>query len=123
MELVYASEKLKKQCTSAAEAKKLFSGDAVLGRSLLSRINALNSAVTIKDIICQPAFHFHSLKNKSGRNLQGFFAIDVKSRKEPWRIILQPLDENKNPYDPCKIDEIAGIVKVVEITEVSNHYG
>lgn len=47
MELIYASEKLKTLCTSAAAAKKLFHGDAVLGRSLLARINALNSAVTI----------------------------------------------------------------------------
>ena len=52
----------------------------------------------------------------------GNFAIDVKSRKEPWRIILQPLDENKDIYDPCNIDEIAGNVRIVEITEVSKHY-
>lgn len=122
LELEYATEKVKEQCTSVKVANKLFGGDAVLSRSLLARINALKQAETIKDIIVQPACHFHKLKNKNGRNLEGFFAIDVKSRKEPWRIILQPLNSNKEPYIPCNIDEIAGIVKIVEIMEVSKHY-
>ncbi len=123
MELEYSSEKVRLQCTSVKAANKLFGGDAVLARSLLARINALEKAENIKDIIVQPAFHFHKLENKSGRNLEGYFAIDVKSRKEPWRIILQPLDEEKDPYVPCKIDEIAGKIKIVEIAEVSRHYG
>ena len=29
--------------------------------------------------------------NKQGRNLDGYFAIDVKSRREQWRIIFQLL--------------------------------
>lgn len=122
MELIYATEKIEEQCTSVKAANKLFGGDAVLGRSLLARINALKQAESIKDIIVQPTFHFHNLKNRNGRNLEGYFAIDVKSRREQWRIILQPLDEDKNPYIPCNIDEIAGIVRIVEIAEVSKHY-
>lgn len=122
MELEYSSEKVKSQCTSVKAANKLFGGDTALTRSLLARVNALEKAENMKDIIVQPAFYFHKLKNKNGRNLEGYFAIDVKSRKEPWRIILQPLDEGKNPYVPCNIDEIAGRVKIVEITEVSRHY-
>lgn len=122
MELVYASEKVRTQCTSVKAARKLFGGDAVLAASLLARINALERADTIRDIIVQPAFHFHSLGNKHGRDLQGFFAMDVKSRREQWRIILQPLDENKKPYVPCYIDQISSYVRIVEITEVSKHY-
>lgn len=38
--------------------------------------------------------------------MDGFFAIDVKTRRDPWRIIIQPLDDNEEPYDPCNIDEI-----------------
>ena len=94
----------------------------MLANSLMARINALKQADTIKDIIVQPTFHFHKLLNKNGRNLEGYFAIDVKSRCEQWRIILEPLDENKEPYNPCKIDEIAESVRIVEITEVSKHY-
>lgn len=122
MEIEYASEKVRLQCTSVKAAGKLFGGDAVLVKSLLARINALESADTIKDIIVQPAFRFHTLKNKNGKDLKGYFAMDVKSRKEPWRIILQPLNGKKEPYDPCNIDEIAVSVTVVEIAEVSKHY-
>lgn len=122
MEVEYASDKVKLQCTNIKIAKKLFDGNDLLARSLLARINALENAENIKDIIVQPTFHFHKLTNKNGRNLEGYFAIDVKSRKEKWRIILQPLNEEKEPYDPCNIDQIAGFVKIVEITEVSKHY-
>lgn len=122
MQLEYKSDKVMLQCTSMKEAKKLFGGNNILAISLLSRINALESADTIKDIIVQNSFRFHKLTNKNRRNLEGYFAIDVKSKKEKWRIILQPLDEEKKPYDPCHIDEIAGIVKIIEIMEVSNHY-
>lgn len=122
MELVYATEKLKQQCTKVSAANKLFNGNAVLATSLLARRNELEAADSIKDIIVQPKFRFHALKNKKGRNLEGYFAIDVKTKKEPWRIILQPLNEDEEPFDPCNIDQIAGSVKIVEITEVSNHY-
>ena len=122
MELVYASDKIKAQCTSVKAARKLFGGDTVLATSLLARINALEKADTIRDIIVQPTFRFHNLENKRGRDLQGFFAIDVKSIREQWRIILQPLDENKKPYDTCYIDQISSYVRIVEITEVSKHY-
>ena len=122
MELVYADAKTEEQCTSLKAAKKLFGGSNALATSLLARINALKQADTIKDIIVQPAFHFHKLGNQRGRDLEGYFAIDVKSRRDQWRIILEPLDENKEPYVPCYIDEISQNVRIVEITEVSKHY-
>lgn len=122
MELEFATEKVKLQCKSEKEAKKLFGGDAILARSLLARKNAFRGAENIKDIIVQPTFRFHALKNKNGKDLEGYFAIDVKSIREPWRIILQPLNMDKQPYIPCNIDEIAVSVKIIEIVEVSKHY-
>ena len=122
MELVYLDAKTEEQCTSLKAARKLFGGNDALAKSLFARINALKQAETIKDIIVQPTFHFHKLENKGGRNLEGYFAIDVKSRKDQWRIIIEPLDENEQTYNPCNIDEIAENVRVVEIMEVSKHY-
>ncbi len=104
------------------DSKKFFNGNTLLANSLMARINALKQADTIKDIIVQPAFHFHKLINKNGRDLKGYFAIDVKSRREQWRIIIEPLDENEQTYNPCNIDEITENVRVVEIIEVSKHY-
>ncbi|MBO6046248.1 MAG: type II toxin-antitoxin system RelE/ParE family toxin [Erysipelotrichaceae bacterium] len=118
MKIVYKDNKVEKQCTSLKEAKKLFGGNKALTISFMSRIEAIKSAVVIKDIISMHNFHFHKLNGE----WEGFFAIDVKSRRDKWRIILQPLDENENVFNPCNIDEIADRVKIVEIKKVSQHY-
>ena len=122
MKVNYSTEKVKNLCEDLRIAKKFFNGNTLLANSLMARINALKQADTIKDIIVQPAFHFHKLINKNGRDLEGYFAIDVKSRREQWRIIIEPLDENEQTYNPCNIDEIAENVRVVEIMEVSKQY-
>lgn len=118
MKIIYLNNKVMQQCTSKKAALKLFGGDQRLALNLLSRINAIKHADVIKDIICMPTFRFHQLKG----NYKGYFAIDVKTIRDKWRIILQPLDSQENPYDPCHIDEIASVVKIVEIREVSAHY-
>ncbi len=122
MELIYSNDKLCLQCSNMKYAKKLFGGDVKLAISLLARINALAEAECIKDIIVQPQFHFHDLHNKGNKKLEGYFAIDVKTRKDPWRIILRPLNSDKKAYEKCNIDEIANVVEIVEIKEVSKHY-
>lgn len=99
-------------------AMKLFGGDKALAIKLLARINQLESADVIRDIILTPPLRFHNLEG----NMEGYFAIDVKTKREPWRIVLQPLDENEQPYNPCNIDEISGVVRIIEIREVSKHY-
>ncbi|MCR4851123.1 MAG: type II toxin-antitoxin system RelE/ParE family toxin [Lachnospiraceae bacterium] len=118
MRIIYENTKTEKQCTSIKEATKLFGGDKKLASSLLARINAIEQADVVKDIIVMPTFRFHNLKGK----LDGYFAVDVKTIRDKWRIILQPLDEEENVFDPCNIDKIAAIVKIVEIREVSAHY-
>ena len=65
----------------------------------MARINAVEQADVIKDIIVIPQFHFHSLQGR----MKGFF-------------------ENERPFTPCYIDEIAAVVRIVEIREVSPHY-
>ena len=118
MRILYVNTKTEKQCNSLKEATKLFGGDKKLAMSLLARITAIEQAEVIKDIIVMPTFRFHNLKGK----LDGYFAIDVKTIRDKWRIVLQPLDEEENVFDPCNIDEIAAVVKIVEIREVSAHY-
>ncbi len=118
MKILYSDDKTQKQCSNLKEALKLFGGDKRLAISLLTRINALEQAEVLKDIIMTPTFRFHNLKG----NWKGFFAIDVKTIKDKWRIILLPLDERENKYNPCNIDEIATSVRIVEIQEVSPHY-
>ena len=118
MRIIYSNSKVEQQCTSIKTATKLFGGDKKMALSLQSRIFAIQNADVIKDIIVMKPFRFHQLKG----SLKGYFAIDVKTGRDKWRIILRPLDENKNVFDPCNIDEIAGIVRIVEIREVSAPY-
>lgn len=118
LQIEYSNEKVKSLCTSVKVANKLFGGNAAYTKSLMARINAIQNADTLRDIIVQKSFRFHNLHG----DMEGLFAIDVKTKADPWRIILQPLDENKMPYNPCNIDEISGIVRIVEVMEVSKHY-
>lgn len=118
MKIKYANVKLERQCTNLKDATKLFGGSKSLAISLLARINAIKAADVLKDIIVMPQFHFHNLCG----DMQGLFAVDVKTRRDKWRIILCPLDERETIYDPCHIDEIAAVVKIAEIEEVSAHY-
>ncbi len=122
MEILYANKKQESICTSLDAAKRFFGGDKTLAKCLLIRINDLKSANSLDDIIVMKHFRFHKLKNKNGKDYEGYFAIDVKSKREPWRIILEPLNENKEPFYPCNIDQIAEFVRIVKIEEVSNHY-
>lgn len=118
MKIKYADEKVEKQCTSLKAAIRLFGGNKGLAVSLHSRINALKAADVIKDIIVAPQFHFHNLHG----DMEGLFAIDVKSRRDKWRVILCPLDEDGRVFEPCHIDKVAASVRIVEVTEVSAHY-
>lgn len=122
MKIIYETLKTERVCTDLKEACKFFGGNRMMAISLLSRINAITSADTIKDIINQRVFRFHNLHHKNKRNLEGYFAVDVKTIREPWRLIIQPLNEMEEPYDPCNIDEITSSVRIVGIKEVSKHY-
>ena len=122
MKIVYATKKVENVCKDRKIAKKFFDGNEQMVISLMARINALKQADTLNDIIVQPTFHFHKLLNKNGRNLEGYYAIDVKSRKDKWRIILEPLDEDEKSFESKNIDEISKKVRIIEITEVSKHY-
>lgn len=122
MEVIFSSKKVEKQCTNLAAAKKLMGGDDAVARGLLAKINMFKQAVTIKDIIVQKQLHFHKLNNTGRRNLEGYFSIDIKGRRCPWRLIVQPLNDEGEPFIPCNIDEIADIVRVVGIEEASKHY-
>ena len=118
MKVDYANKSVCQQCTSMKAATKLFGGDQKLAVSLLSRINAIANAEVIKDIILTPQFRFHNLHGK----MNGIFAIDVKTKNDKWRIILCPLNDEEVPFVPCNIDEIAPVVRIIEIKEVSPHY-
>ncbi len=122
MRLVFADSDVEKVCTDRRVAKKLFGGNEPLVRSLFARLSFLESARSIEEVRRYPGMRFHSLRNIGGRNLEGFFAVDVKTVREPWRIILRLLDGNGNPFEPCEIDKVAPFIEILSVEEISKHY-
>ena len=123
MKIIYKNNKVSKVCENLKEATLYFGGNKDYAISLMARINALKQAEDIRDIIALKQMRFHKLVNKGkDKKFEGYFAIDVKTIKDKWRIIIEPLDENEMPFIPCNIDVIAKNVKIVEIREVSSHY-
>jgi len=119
VEIIFKNKKIKKICTEYKSAVKFFGGNRKYAEKLFSRMNAIEMASCLKDIILNmPNFHFHKLMG----NYEGYFAIDLCSRADKWRLILQPLDDEKKIFEPCNIDEIADKVKIVNIEELSAHY-
>lgn len=96
----------------------MFGGNKTLELSLRARINALEHAFVINDIRMIKPFRFHNLKG----DYDGYFAIDVKTIRDKWMIIIQPLDDNEKAFVSCHIDEIAKVERIVEVKEVSTHY-
>ena len=122
MELVYSDKKTESVCTSEKAALKLLGGNKKLVVALFSKIQSLKAAEVLRDISQMPQCHLHPLLDKGRSKLKGYYALDVSGRREPWRIIFRPLDDNHEAFDSTNIDEIAGIVRVVKIEQVSKHY-
>lgn len=53
----------------------------ILALSLLARIDAIEKAETIQDIVVQKQFRFHNLHSVGKQKLDGYFAIDVKTKR------------------------------------------
>lgn len=56
MQLLYENSKVQKQCTDLKSAKKLFGGNAALATSLFARINAMQQASVMKDIVVKEPY-------------------------------------------------------------------
>ena len=98
MKIKYANTKTEKQCSSLKEATKLFGGDKKMAMSLMARINAIEKADIIKDIIVMPTFRFHklqgNLKNilrlmskRRGINGESYYNLLMKKKKNMIRLI------------------------------------
>ena len=84
MQLLYNNSKVQKQCTDLKTAKKIVWRECCISNQLFARINAMQQASVIKDIVMMPTFHFHKLSG----NMDGFFAIDVKTRRDPCVLLF-----------------------------------
>lgn len=115
MQIIYSNNKTERLCTSIKTAKKEMNLDGV---KLIEKIRIIENAKNLMDIVHFPTLNFHGLRG----NRKGQFAIDVNGRKSNYRIILEPLDENRKRYKDFRLDLIGSSVEVILILEVSDHY-
>lgn len=116
MYVEYKKEKLRKQCEELKEAKKKLPTDIAI--SLLKRIKFIKNAESLSDIINHTSFYFHPLKD----NLEGKYAIDIKSRKSPYRLIVVPKYQGKEIRNSEDVFTLADTIEILLVMEVSKHY-
>lgn len=95
MEISFSDKKLKKQVEDIGELNKKY-GD-VQARKIIQRLSELSASKNLYDIYKLPQARLHKL----GHNLSGCFAVNIK---QPYRIIIKPLDGN--------LDEQQSITKI-----------
>lgn len=116
MEIKYKYKKTEKQCTDFSCANKEF--NKRVATLLFSRINFIENAESLADIINNPTFNFHDLEGK----MKGLYAIDL-GRKIGYRLILEPLNEKEESLKTERdIHKLKQCTKVILVIEVSNHY-
>lgn len=86
MEISFKDRKLEKQVNNFKKLQQKYGKNQSI--KIMQRITELDAADSLYDISRLPQARLHSLSN----NLDGFFAIDVK---QPYRLIIEPLDGNK----------------------------
>lgn len=119
MNIEYHNKTVKKQCIEFKTAKKYF-GDKI-AEKLHSTINIIERATNLRDISAMPTFHFHPLLGNS-KNSSKKYAIDIGGRKSGYRLIMVPLDDNRNEVKDNGKGSLYDCTTVLLILEVSNHY-
>jgi len=78
--------------------------------------NAFKSATSLQDIVSYVPFHFHQLKGDRKHE----WSIYVGNTG--YRVTLIPCDDEENEIISGDILAQCKMIKIVKVTEVSNHY-
>lgn len=90
---------------------------AEVAEKLFAAINFIESALTLNDVACFPAYHFHQLSGDK----KGLFAMDL-GRKLGFRLIVKPDPPLNREEDRLDFHAKCSAVKCIIVLEVSNHY-
>lgn len=114
MQILFKNETARKQFSS--EFRKKWRYPERVKEKLLATENFILSADSLMDVAVYPPYHFERLKG---------------DRKDEWsirlgntgyRVTLIPCDDNGNELIGGDILHLCKTIKIVKITEVSNHY-
>ena len=114
MQILYKNETAKKQFCS--EYKKKWRYPEQVKKKLEAAENFIRNAESLMDVANYPPFHFEHLKG---------------DRKDEWsirlgntgyRVTMIPCDDDGNEIIEGDILAQCKMIKIVKVTEVSNHY-
>ena len=114
MDILFKNKSVETQFSSKHQKKWRYPNQVKI--KLLATENAFLQATSLKDIVSYPPFHFHQWKG---------------TRKNEWsiylgntgyRVVIVPCDDSGNIITSGDIISECAKIKVVLVTEVSNHY-
>ncbi len=115
MESIYKNTTSKKQFSS--EYKNSWRYPPLVKTKLLAAENFIKQAASLQDIINYTPFHFHSMKGKRKNEWSIYLG-----KETGYRVTLIPCDEENREITSGDIIAQCKSIKVVMVTEVSNHY-
>ena len=114
MEILYKNKAVEEQFSSKYKSKWRY--PELVKTKLQAAENAFNQATSLRDIASFPPFHFHPLGGKR----KGEWSIYLGHTG--YRVALIPCDDAGNTITTGDVIAQCKKIKVVLVTEVSNHY-
>lgn len=114
MKIIYQNSRVRESFSSKYQNKWKYPD--VVKEKLRSIENALEQATCLQDIVRIPQYHFHQLKGKRKHE----WSIYVG--KTGYRVTLIPCDDKEHEIVSGDIIAQCKMIKIVKVTEVSNHY-
>ena len=114
MKVLYSNKKIEKQFSSTYKSSWRYPEQ--VKKKLEGAENYIRNADSLIDIANYPPFRFERL----GGNRKDEWSIRLGNTG--YRVALIPCDEKEEEITEGDILALAKTIKIVEITEVSNHY-
>lgn len=114
MKILYKNKNAEEQFSSKYKKQWRYPKTVII--KLLSMENLLKSATCLQDIFNYSPAHLHPLQG----NMRGKWSVYLG--KTGYRVILIPCDDDGEEILAGDILAQCKFIKVVEITEVTNHY-
>lgn len=114
MEVIFSGKKAEKQFNAEYASKWKY--PEKVKEKILSIGEFLEAAESLNDVFAYPVYRFHPLQGKR----EGEWSISVGNTG--WRVAVIPCDENGEAILSGDIFAQCKFIKIVMVTEVSNHY-
>ena len=114
MQILYKNRTVEKQACS--KYKKDWRYPKQVEKKLLATENLILNANSLMDIASYPPFHFERLKGTRKNEWS------IRVGNTGYRLTMIPCDDNEEEITTGDILAQCKMIKIVKITEVSNHY-